>query len=171
MRKYVSNKDLTKLCVLALLEAALDSLEQAAKAMPPEESGAAAVMVVKTLAVHDRARNALNIPVMEDWDAKTLRRFSRRIAKLQDVVRKSWGPEVNAVEFLASILFLVAWMEEHIRDRSSSREEIDVWDTLHVFVAQVYALFDPDLVAHSEISAGEGIAGSFRAAMYSSIAD
>lgn len=169
-KKYLSNKDTTKLCVLALLEAALDSLESVAGQMPDKERGEAAVLVMQTTLAVKRAQGEAYDKPMDQWANGELRRFSYRITALQEVVRDAWEKEVNAIEFLASVLMLVAWMQEHVEEHSTSAGEKLVWGVLHDMASRVYEIFDPDLVAMDAIDRGFKVGEKFQKAMQSVIA-
>jgi len=170
--QYLSARKMEQVCVLDLVEAALDALVGTVEQIEDTTRRSQAALLATRVAMYKtKARVLVDKRELDEWPSKDLRRYSRAIRNLQDKVRASWpGETVNAVEFLAAIITQVAIIDENLPRTNQYIPHRLEWGKLHAMMQELYSMFDPDGTRHAEVERGGELGVQMRAVVRGEVA-
>lgn len=158
----VNSRTIEHICVLDLVGSMLDAMVTTVQQIDDEERRGLAAATCSHVAMHtSRCRRMADGVNVEDWETKSLRRYTKALDRLKARIVLEWpGSSVNAIEFLSALIGMVAGIEEQLPRTNAYIDHRVEWGRLHTAMYDLYSMFDPDLEESVGIDRGCAIASA-----------
>lgn len=145
----IASHALDRLCALHLISGLLDAATVPVRdgGLTPEERGRAAVICSRLAQCVERCKAMAP-------DASNDPRLVNRILRMNDVIWRSYGEEVDARDAVAMAMYRVAAEEEAIPRQPRLLAKRLEWGQLHTLLGQLYEAIDLDVTGIQQIDHG-----------------
>lgn len=140
----LSRSQIKQHIVLDLLEGVADGVDEAYRGGRIPAKVKDCLARLRRWLVEIRSRNPLEFD-----DDKQRRRYGRFVERVTEVITASWGPELDAREYINSVLYCTECVREELPGRDRA------WTCLAKALQSLYRQLDPELVSEDRMEKGQ----------------